>query len=120
MTRMERYVAHRPRSVEAGAITLGMGRRAVKHVILRRRAPGLWMRMIIPKALQTRMRVLTPATVMHFGKTGRMLRQMQSLGRSKRLQGDALPTATTPEKKPFLCMISRLKHLWRRRKELGL
>ncbi len=72
------------------------------------------------RALQTQMRVLTPATVKRYGKTGKLQRQMQLLGRSKRLQGEALLKGTTPEKKPFLSMISRLKHLRRRRKELGL
>ncbi len=47
------------------------------------------------------MRVLTPATVKRFGKTRKLRRQTQSPRRSKRLQGEALLKATTPNKKPF-------------------
>ncbi len=83
-------------------------------------AHALHHKLLDEKALQTRMRVLTPATVKRYGKTGKLQRQMQLLGRSKRLQGEALLKGTTPEKNPFLSMISRLKHLRRRRKELGL
>ena len=68
--------------------------------------------------LMDRMRVKHLASVRHYAKGGRLQRALETMGRPRRLAGEALMNATGM-RNPFVEAAARLRHLRKRRADAG-